>query len=82
MGILIKPTKIKDGFYLLVPKTIAELINIKDETEFRMEIENKDKIIINYIENKYKAKRKIELIKEYVRKNKTKLAKKIKRIKK
>lgn len=63
MGILIKPTKIKDGFYLLVPKSIAELINIKDNTEFRMEIENKDKIIINYIENKHKEKRKAELIK-------------------
>lgn len=81
MSILIKPTKIKDGFYLLVPKSIAELINIKDNTEFRMEIENKDnKIIIKYIEKE--EKRKVELIKEYVAKVANKIANKIRRRKK
>lgn len=81
MSILIKPTKIKDGFYLLVPKSIAELINIKDNTEFRMEIENKDnKIIIKYIEKE--EKRKVELIKGYVAKVANKIANKIRRRKK
>lgn len=33
-NIVIIPTKIKTGFYLLIPKVIAELTNVRDDTEF------------------------------------------------
>ena len=56
MSIIIKPIKIKTGFYLLIPKTIAELINLKDGTKFKLTIKNDGKKIIQYIENKSKRK--------------------------
>ena len=51
MSILIKPTKIKKGFYLLIPKIIADLTKVKDSTKFILEIKNgiHGKKIIQYI---------------------------------
>ena len=43
MTIQIKPTKIKDSFYLLVPKTIANLIDMKNNSELSLVIKNSDK---------------------------------------
>jgi len=36
MSIIIEPTKIKQTFYLLIPKNIAELVDIKDNTKFKL----------------------------------------------
>jgi len=43
MTIQIKPTKIKDSFYLLVPKTIANLIDLENNSELSLVIKNSDK---------------------------------------
>jgi len=43
MPIRITPTKIKDSFYLLVPKTIANLIDMKNNSELSLVIKNSDK---------------------------------------
>ena len=57
MSIIIKSTKIKTGFYLLLPKSIAELIGVKDNTRFKLEVKYKGKKIIQYTEQKDKRKR-------------------------
>ncbi len=43
MTIEIKPTKIKQSFYLLVPISIANLIDIKDNSKLSLNIKNSDK---------------------------------------
>ena len=43
MPIEIEPTKIKQSFYLLVPISIANLINIQDHSKLSLEIKNTDK---------------------------------------
>ncbi|MGI0064829.1 MAG: hypothetical protein ACREAL_08175 [Nitrosopumilaceae archaeon] len=40
MSISLRPTKIKQSFYLLIPKDIAELINIEDSSKFLLDIKN------------------------------------------
>jgi len=55
MNFIIKPTKIKTSFYLLIPKIIAELINVNDNMEFELEIKNGRKKTIQYVQ-KDKAK--------------------------
>jgi len=40
MTIEIKPTKIKQSFYLLVPKNIANLIDMEKNTELALDIKN------------------------------------------
>lgn len=49
MSIIIEPTKIKQSFYLLIPKNIANLINIDDRTKFSLKIkENGAKQVLEY----------------------------------
>ena len=36
MSIIIEPTKIKQTFYLLVPKNIAELVDIDAHTKLKL----------------------------------------------
>ena len=43
MAINVKPTKIKQSVYLLVPKDIAELVEIDDKTKFALKIKNNGK---------------------------------------
>ncbi len=43
MTIEIKPTKIKQSFYLLIPKSIANLIDIEDDSKLSLNIKNSDK---------------------------------------
>jgi hypothetical protein len=43
MTIQIKPTKIKNSTYLLVPKNIAELVDIYDTTKFSLKIKQNGK---------------------------------------
>ena len=43
MTIEIEPTKIKQSFYLLIPKNIADLINIADNSKLSLDIINSDK---------------------------------------
>jgi len=57
LSIIIKSTKIKTGFYLLLPKSIAELIGVKDNTKFKLEVKSNGKITILYTEYKDKQKR-------------------------
>ena len=40
MPIEIQPTKIKQSFYLLIPKNIANLINIQDSSKLTLDIKN------------------------------------------
>jgi len=40
MPIEIQPTKIKQSFYLLIPKNIANLINIQDSTILTLDVKN------------------------------------------
>jgi hypothetical protein len=40
MTIEIEPTKIKQSFYLLVPINIANLINVKDNSKFSLDIKD------------------------------------------
>ncbi len=46
MTIKLKPTKIKQSFYLLIPKDIANLIDIEDNSTLSLEITNSDKVKI------------------------------------
>ena len=46
MTIIIKPTKIKQSFYLLIPKNIANLIDIEDDSKLALAITNSYKIKI------------------------------------
>jgi len=49
MSIIIEPTKIKQSFYLLIPKNIAELIDINDRTKFSLKIkEDGSKKVLEY----------------------------------
>ena len=52
MAVTIKPTKIKQSFYLLVPKDIADLINIQDSTKLNLNIKKsgKNHVIEYYLE--------------------------------
>lgn len=43
MSLTIKPVKIKDSTYLLVPKSIAKLIGFDDECELSLEIKKNGK---------------------------------------
>ena len=43
MTIELKPTKIKQSFYLLIPKNIANLIDIEDNSLLTLDIKNSDK---------------------------------------
>ena len=43
MTIEIEPTKIKQSFYLLIPKNIANLINIQDSTKLTLNVKNTEK---------------------------------------
>lgn len=36
MSIIIEPTKIKQTFYLLIPKNIAELVDMNDHTKLKL----------------------------------------------
>ena len=40
MSIQIEPTKIKQTFYLLIPKSVADLADISDNTKFSLKIRN------------------------------------------
>jgi len=42
MPIKIEPTKIKQSFYLLVPKNIAKLINMEHNTKLSLDLINSD----------------------------------------
>lgn len=42
MTIEIKPTKIKQSFYLLVPKNIANLLNMENNSELSLDIKNSE----------------------------------------
>jgi hypothetical protein len=59
MSITIEPTKIKQSFYLLIPKNIAELIDINDNTKFSLKITNdgNKKILEYYIGSPDKARK-------------------------
>ncbi len=46
MTIKLKPTKIKQSFYLLIPKNIANLIDIEDNSRLSLEITYSDKVKI------------------------------------
>ncbi len=46
MTIELKPTKIKQSFYLLIPKDIANLIDIEDNSMLSLDIKNSDKVKI------------------------------------
>jgi hypothetical protein len=43
MTIRIKPTKIKNSTYLLVPKGIADLVDIADTTTFSLKVRQNGK---------------------------------------
>lgn len=46
MTIRIKPIKIKNSTYLLIPKNIAELVDIDDATKFSLKIRQNGKRLI------------------------------------
>jgi len=46
MTIELKPTKIRQSFYLLIPKNIADLIDIEDNSMLSLDIKNSDKVKI------------------------------------
>jgi len=46
MTIELKPTKIKQSFYLLIPKNIANLIDIEDNSMLSLDLKNSDKVKI------------------------------------
>ncbi len=49
MAIIIQPTKIKQTFYLLIPKNIAELVDINKHTKFKLNMKkNGNKQILEY----------------------------------
>lgn len=43
MSIIIGPTKIKQSFYLLIPKNIADMVEINSKTKFSLHIKNEGK---------------------------------------
>ena len=43
MSIILEPTKIKQSFYLLVPRNIVDLVEIKDKTKFALRIKKDGK---------------------------------------
>jgi len=43
MPISITPTKIKQSYYLLIPKVIADLINIQDSSKLNLDIKKNGK---------------------------------------
>ena len=43
MTIEIEPTKIKESLYLLVPKNIAELIDVSKDTKFSLNVKQNGK---------------------------------------
>lgn len=58
MSIIIEPTKIKQSFYLLIPKNIVELIDINDNTKFSLKIRNDgNKKILEYYIGREKTKK-------------------------
>jgi len=59
MSITIEPTKIKQSFYLLIPKNIAQLIDINDSTKFSLKITNdgNKKVLEYYIGSLEKSKK-------------------------
>lgn len=56
--IIIKPIKIKTCFYLLIPKTLAELMELKDDIKFKLDINYDGIKSIQYTE--YKVKKKVK----------------------
>ena len=52
MAIVIEATKIKESFYLLIPRNIVELIDINDRTKFSLKIkDNGTKKVLEYYFN-------------------------------
>ena len=49
MPIKIKLINIKQSKYLIIPKTIADLINIRDDEEFDLDV-YKQKLVYNRVE--------------------------------
>ena len=43
LTVLVKPTKAKESLYLLIPKDIAELMDINNKTHFTLTVQNGDK---------------------------------------
>jgi hypothetical protein len=43
MSIIIEPTKIKQSFYLLIPKRIADMVDIDAKTKFSLKIKSESK---------------------------------------
>lgn len=53
MAIKLKPTKIKQSFYLLIPKHVADLIELKDNSSILFSLKkNKDKDVLEYLVEK------------------------------
>jgi hypothetical protein len=49
MPIRVKPTKIKDSTYLLVPKRIADMIDLKGNTKLTLRIKSRsEKQVLEY----------------------------------
>jgi hypothetical protein len=61
--ISIIPTKIRSSFYLLIPKTIADITNVNDHTKFLVKIS-------------YGANARVTIIQQKKRSNKKKIKKK------
>ena len=59
MSILIEPTKIKQSFYLLIPKSIADMVEIDSKTKFTLKIKNggSSKVLEYHIGSKEKIKK-------------------------
>jgi len=50
MSILLLPTQIKQSFYLLVPKSIADLLEIEKKSKFSLSVKkNGEKNALEYI---------------------------------
>jgi len=53
MSIIIEPTKIKESFYLLIPRSIVDLMDIKNGTKLSLNIKQKGKKqILQYVIDK------------------------------
>ena len=53
MSILLIPTQIKESFYLLVPKSIADLLEIEKKSKFSLSVKkNGKKNTLEYIMEK------------------------------
>ena len=48
MGLIMKPIRIKEGYYFLLPKKIADYYKIDHRTRFMMTISFRGKKIIKY----------------------------------